>query len=82
MDPQTVIPQNLATLCPQPNTPWLVSQSLFTRLQSQTPDKPFRLEEVTPQDPEVELIQTYFAHQQPLGYSIRQILCIHNPSHT
>jgi len=82
MDPQTVIPQNLASLCPQPNTPWLIGQSLFTRLQSQTSDKPFRLEEVTPQDPEAQLIQTYFAHQQPLGYSIRQILCIHNPSHT
>ena len=77
------IPQDLSTHLPNPNTPWLISQSLFFRIQNQPQtDQPFRLEEIHPSDPEAAFVQKYFCHQQPLGHSIRQIFCIHNPSHT
>ena len=84
MIPETdSIPQDLSTHLSNPNTPWLISQSLFFRIQNQPQtDQPFRLEEVYPSDPEAAFVQKYFYHQQPLGHSIRQIFCIHNPSHT
>ena len=84
MIPTTVpIPNDLSNHLPNPNTPWLISPSLFFRIQNQPhTDQPFRLEEVHPSDPEAAFVQKYFCHQQPLGHSIRQIFCIHNPSHT
>lgn len=75
-------PNNLKSQLPNPGTPWNVSSSLFNRIQSQPSDQPFKLCEVLNTDPDFLFILKYFEHQKPPSYSIKRIVCIHNPDHT
>ncbi|MBS0649277.1 MAG: hypothetical protein JSS10_08660 [Verrucomicrobia bacterium] len=76
------IPPNLKSLLPHPHTPWNFSEPLFKRVQNYTSDKSFKLCEVLNTDPELNFILKYFEHQKPPGYSIKRVVCIHNPDHT
>jgi hypothetical protein len=75
-------PSDLKSLLPNPRTPWNVSSLLFNRIQAQPADQPFRLCEVLNTDPEFNFILKYFESQKSAGYSIKRIVCIHNPDHT
>jgi hypothetical protein len=55
---------------------------LFKRVQNYTSDKSFKLCEVLNTDPELQFILKYFEHQKPPGYSIKRVVCIHNPDQT
>jgi hypothetical protein len=76
------LPPNLKSQLPNPQTPWNVSSSLFHRIQSQPSDQPFKLCEVLNTDPDFLFILKYFEYQKPPSYSIKRIVCIHNPDHT
>jgi hypothetical protein len=65
-----------------PQTPWNFSELLFKRVQNYSSDKSFKLCEVLSTDPELNFILKYFEHQKPPGYSIKRVVCIHNPDHT
>ncbi|MBS0649275.1 MAG: hypothetical protein JSS10_08650 [Verrucomicrobia bacterium] len=74
-------PPNLKSLLSNPRTPWNVSPSLFSRVQAQASDQSYKLCEVLSTDPDFNFILKYFEHQKPPGYSIKRIVCIHNPDH-
>jgi hypothetical protein len=76
VDP-TLPPPNLRTLLPRPETPWMISPSLFSRLQD-VPGSNYRKCEILSQDPEWEFILRYFCAQKPAGRSIARAYCIHN----
>src|SRR5262245_2999445 len=76
------LPPNLKSLLPNPQTPWNVSSSLFSRVQAQASDQPYKICEVLGSDPDFNFILKYFEYQKPLGYSIKRVVCIHNPNHT
>jgi hypothetical protein len=76
------IPSNLKSQLPNPQTPWNVSSLLFNRVQAQASDQPYKLCEVLNSDPDMYFILKYFEHQKPPGYSIKRVVCIHNPDHT
>jgi hypothetical protein len=76
------IPSNLKSQLPNPQTPWNVSPVLFNRLKAQASDQPFKLCEVLSSDPDFSFIFKYFEYQKPPGYSIKRIVCIHNPDQT
>ncbi|MBS0649280.1 MAG: hypothetical protein JSS10_08675 [Verrucomicrobia bacterium] len=76
------IPNNLKPLLPHPQTPWNFSEVLFKRVQAYTSDKSFKLCEILNTDPDLQFILKYFEHQKPPGYSIKRVVCIHNPDHT
>jgi hypothetical protein len=76
------LPGNLKSQLPNPQTPWNVSSPLFSRIQAQASDQPFKLCEVLSSDPDFNFILKYFEHQKPPGYSIKRVVCIHNPDHT
>ncbi len=63
---------------PYPETPWLVSQEVFGRLQSSS-GSPYRTSEITPQDPEWTFIHQYFQASPPINRMIKRVVCIHNP---
>jgi hypothetical protein len=75
-------PPHLKSHHPNPQTPWNFSEPLFKRVQNYTSDKSFKLCEVLTTDPDLQFILKYFEHQKPPGYSIKRIVCIHNPDHT
>lgn len=72
---------NLRDSLPHPMTPWLISDSLYLRLQAiSNPD--YKKCEVLSSDPEWTFLQVYFSAQKPTNRSIKTAYCIHNPSHT
>ncbi|MBS0649271.1 MAG: SEL1-like repeat protein [Verrucomicrobia bacterium] len=75
-------PPHLKSHHPNPQTPWNFSEPLFKRVQNYTSDKSFKLCEVLNTDAELNFILKYFEHQKPPGYSIKRVVCIHNPEHT
>jgi WD40 repeat protein len=75
-------PENIKTSLPQPETPWQISPSLFSRIQSQTSNLAFRVCEIVSTDSEYDFILKHFEHQKPPGFGIKRIVCIHNPTHT
>jgi WD40 repeat protein len=75
-------PENIKSSLPQPETPWQISPSLFSRIQSQTTNLAFRVCEIVSTDPEYDFILKHFEHQKPPGFGIKRIVCIHNPTHT
>src|SRR5882762_3488599 len=76
------IPTNLKSTLPHPETPWNISSNLFNRLKTQPSNKPFKTCEVLNTEPEFNFILKYFEHQKPPGFSIKRIICIHNPAQT
>jgi hypothetical protein len=77
------LPSNLKGLLPHPSIPWNVSSPLFNRIKSVTSDDTaFKSVEVLKTDPEFNFILKYFEHQKPSGFSIKRIVCIHNPDQT
>ncbi|MGZ3633913.1 MAG: hypothetical protein ACXWM7_06530, partial [Parachlamydiaceae bacterium] len=75
-------PKHLRALLPTPETPWMVSSSLFGRLQNVN-DSNYRKCEILNQDPEWQFILQYFCAQKPTNKSIAKAYCIHNgASHT
>jgi len=79
----SLIPAGLATLLPNPRTPWHISQPLFDRMQKEgagagAPTKPFKACPVISSDPEFAFIMKYFNHSKPKNFGIRNIVCIHN----
>jgi hypothetical protein len=58
-------------------TPWHFSPSLYQRLPN-SPNAPYRLCEVTQQDPEGSFIHRHFQASKPTNYSIATVHCIHN----
>ncbi|MBS0647808.1 MAG: hypothetical protein JSS10_01130, partial [Verrucomicrobia bacterium] len=75
-------PPHLKSYHPHPQTPWNFSEPLFKRVQNYTSDKSFKLCEVLNTDPELNFILKYFEQQKPPGYSIKSVVCIHNPDQT
>lgn len=79
------IPQELSQHLHFPKTPWHISPKLFERIKNEMTlqsAKSFVAVQVTNQDPEHAFIMRYFQHQKPPHYSIKNILCIHNPDQT
>ncbi|MBS0649274.1 MAG: hypothetical protein JSS10_08645 [Verrucomicrobia bacterium] len=74
-------PENIKSSLPLPETPWQISPSLFSRIQSQTSNLAFRVCEIVSSDPEYDFILKFFEHQKPPGLGIKRIVCIHNPTH-
>lgn len=83
MIPANLPPPDLRPLLPNPNTPWLISPTLFQKLQGKTHHgSPYHKTEITSQDPEWKFLLRYFEWQKPTNRSIGAAYCIHNPSHT
>lgn len=80
--PKPPLPPDLNSLVPQCETPWNVSSPLFNRVSSQNSSQSFKLCEIVSSDPEFNFILKYFEYHKPSGYSIKRIVCIHNPDHT
>lgn len=87
--PQSIppIPTDLQKLLHSAKTPWHLSPALFERLKKQlvienVAGKPFAAVQITNQDPEYAFVLRYFQHQKPPHFSIKSILCIHNPDQT
>ncbi len=76
------IPLTLPQTLPSPETPWKVNPQLLKRIDISTANS-FSLKtvQVIPSDPEFTFLQQYFMHSKPPGYGIKNIVCIHNPSH-
>ncbi len=60
-----------------PTTPWHLSQPLYQRLPNDS-NLPYRICDVTQQDPEWETIHKLFQLYKPNKYSIGTVRCIHN----
>lgn len=81
---QSPIPNDLRSLLPKPQIPWMVSQKLFDRMEKTnfSISKVFKTCEVLKSDPEYAFILKYFSFQKPPGLSIKGIQYIHNPKLT
>ena len=76
------IPIGLKEYVSDPKKPWRVGEKILTRMQSSPKPYSFQSCKVLLSDPEYDFVLRYFMHQKPPGYSIAEISCIHNTSHT
>lgn len=76
------IPAGLKNLLPYPQTPWIVSSTLFSRINLKSSELAYKVCEVLVSEPEFDFIAKYFENHKPPGYSIKKVVCIHNPDHT
>ena len=70
------------TLLPNPNTPWLMSQEVFQRVQLTNSTGSYKKCEITSKDPEWKFVFQYFEMQKPENRHIGRVYCIHNPDAT
>src|SRR5262245_15072939 len=62
---------------PFPETPWKVTDVVFSNLITQGPYKQCKLR---PSDPESVLVLRYFLANKPTNRSIKSAYCVHNPN--
>lgn len=79
------IPADLRQDLTYPLTPWNLNFELFNRIRSQPNEfsgMRYKTCDVLNTDPEYRFILRYFMHNKPRRYSIKRVVCIHNPDMT
>ncbi|MGZ6330812.1 MAG: SH3 domain-containing protein, partial [Parachlamydiaceae bacterium] len=78
IEPQIPSPNDL----PNPKSPWIMSQSVFDRVQSSADKGSYKICELSNMDPEWSFVQEYFQAHKPNNRSIKRACCIHNADST